>query len=281
MISLYGGSYTYGAEVDDDQTWQYFLSTLTGTKVYNFGVGGYGPDQALLKMKRNFANGIRTPIVVIGLYSAGIGRTINTYRPFLVPGAGLKLGFKPMLTDKNGRYEWLHNPLGSLDDPSTFNASFDEAKIHDHWYAQNERKPRMGFPYVFTLAKVAYYSLFEFEPKRTLWDAGHLATANVAEIIKRFVEFGRQEDFIPVLAFLPELGELDGYNEGEPPYYQEFMQLIRETYNPSELVVVDVYEARFDPYKFSPPNCHPSEYGHGIIANSVYEKIGHLIDASK
>lgn len=281
LISLYGGSYTFGAEVDDHQTWQHFLSVLTGTRVHNFGVGAYGPDQALLKLERNLAKGIRTPIVALGLYSAGISRTVNTYRPFLSRDAGLRLGFKPRLTDKNGHYEWLGSPLTSLADRKTIQGGFEAAKKDDYWYASNERKPRMGFPYSLTMASMAYHLVFEYERKKSLWNTDHVAARNVSEIVRRFVEFGKQEDFVPVLVILPELGELEGYADGKPPYYQEFLEVVRETYDPSELILVDVYQEEFDPHEFSRPGCHPSEYGHRIIANSVHGKIEHLIDSSK
>ena len=279
LISSYGGSYTFGAEVDDHQTWSYFLSVLTGAKVYNFGVGAYGPDQALLKMERNFEKGIRTPIVALGLYSAGISRTVNTYRPFLSPDAGLKLGFKPRLTDKNGHYEWLDTPLTSLADHKFIQAAFEVAKKDDYWYAANERKPHMGFPYTVTMARLAYYLLFEYEPKKSLWNTDHIAARNMFEIVRRFVELGKQDDFVPVLVMLPELGELQGYADAKPPYYGEFLEVIQENYDPAELILVDVYQEKFDPSEFSRPGCHPSEYGHRIIANSVYGKIVHVIDS--
>jgi len=53
LISLYGGSYTLGAEVNDDQTWQYYLEQTSGEKVMNYGVGGFGTDQAIFKLDLN------------------------------------------------------------------------------------------------------------------------------------------------------------------------------------------------------------------------------------
>lgn len=44
-----GDSYTYGDEVADDETWPAHLQRLTGRRVLNAGVSGYGFDQAVLR----------------------------------------------------------------------------------------------------------------------------------------------------------------------------------------------------------------------------------------
>lgn len=56
-ILALGDSYTYGAEVPDDQTWPAHLQRLTGRPVLNAGVSGYGFDQMVLRA------GILAPVV--------------------------------------------------------------------------------------------------------------------------------------------------------------------------------------------------------------------------
>ena len=48
-LSLYGDSYTMSSDVDHVQAWGNALSELLGCRVANFGVGGYGVDQAYLR----------------------------------------------------------------------------------------------------------------------------------------------------------------------------------------------------------------------------------------
>jgi hypothetical protein len=274
LVALFGDSYTFGAEVEDDQTWQYFLAKLSGVPIQNFGVGAYGPDQALLRLEQKLSQGLHTPIVVLGLYSGGISRTLSTFWPFLSPDNGLLLGFKPILQERNGAYQWLPSPLRTLDDLGAFETAFQQAAVHDYWYAENKRKPRNGFPYLVTLFELGYYLTFVFEPQRQLWRRDHVAERRMREIVRRFVVLSEEYDFAPVLMFLPELGELDGYNDGKPPYYQQFVQSLTHQYPGDELRLVDVYQEDFDTYKFSLPGCHPSEYGHQIIAAAVYRRIG-------
>ncbi len=67
-IAAIGDSFTYGSNVSSDQTWPALLGKMTGTEVYNFGVGSYGifTYHAILKtLVKPDARG-----VIIGLFSA-------------------------------------------------------------------------------------------------------------------------------------------------------------------------------------------------------------------
>jgi len=48
-IALFGDSFAYGAEVDDEHAWGNQLARQIGARVGNFGVPGYGTDQAYLR----------------------------------------------------------------------------------------------------------------------------------------------------------------------------------------------------------------------------------------
>ncbi len=62
-ISAYGDSFVFGADVDNDQTFPHFLSRRFGVGVANYGVSGYGPDQALMRLERHLTQGQRPKIV--------------------------------------------------------------------------------------------------------------------------------------------------------------------------------------------------------------------------
>ena len=53
VVSLYGDSYTYATDVSHEDAWSNILSKMVGGRVANFGVGGYGTDQAYLRFNRN------------------------------------------------------------------------------------------------------------------------------------------------------------------------------------------------------------------------------------
>ena len=52
-VSLYGDSFTWSSEVEHEEAWGNLLATQLDCRVHNFGVGGYGSDQAYLRYITN------------------------------------------------------------------------------------------------------------------------------------------------------------------------------------------------------------------------------------
>lgn len=100
LVSLYGESFTFGSEVSDDEAWGNQLAARLDARVDNFGVGGYGTDQALLRYQLNTNDHAR--VVVLGIVTENLMRNVNQYRDLLYASGGL--GFKPrfILNATNG-----------------------------------------------------------------------------------------------------------------------------------------------------------------------------------
>ncbi len=80
-VSLYGDSFTYGDEVDDEHAWGYLLARALGRRVANYGVGGYGSDQAFLRFRQN--TGDPSGVVVLGHLTENILRNLSRNRDLL------------------------------------------------------------------------------------------------------------------------------------------------------------------------------------------------------
>lgn len=98
-LAAFGDSFTFSAEVSDAGAWTNQLSILLGCRVANFGVGGYGTDQAYMRFKRTNVDSAR--VVILGLFPENIQRNVNQYRGFLVAYHGLH--FKPRYMIRNGK----------------------------------------------------------------------------------------------------------------------------------------------------------------------------------
>ncbi len=84
-VAVFGDSFTFGDELADGETWAAFLQAAlrgrgVGARVLNFGVNGYGLDQALLRWRRD-GRPRRPDVVVLGFQPENLLRNLNVFRP--------------------------------------------------------------------------------------------------------------------------------------------------------------------------------------------------------
>jgi lysophospholipase L1-like esterase len=84
-IAVLGDSFTFGLDVDDDETYCAKLEReLPGFEVLNFGVNGYGTDQQYLRWKRDVAL-FDPDIVLLGFFLPDVDRNLLSVREMLKP----------------------------------------------------------------------------------------------------------------------------------------------------------------------------------------------------
>ncbi|TAL44264.1 MAG: hypothetical protein EPN91_04755 [Salinibacterium sp.] len=93
-ILAVGDSYTFGAEVADAETWPAYLAQLTGRRVLNGGVNGYGADQAILRAE-TLTRRYQPDTIVLGLIQPDIRRSLYSRhgraKPYVVTRRGATL----------------------------------------------------------------------------------------------------------------------------------------------------------------------------------------------
>ena len=213
LMATFGDSYTHCDQVEDDQTWQTYLSRRTGANVYNFGNGAYGTGQALLRFREDYP-AVRTPIATLGLITENINRVVNRYRKFYYPRTGTPLT-KPMFVLEEGELELLPNPIRRADELERLRDLDFLAEIgaRDLWYNRNDF-PRRAFPYSRFLINRSFWlevrhgrlgirvGDLDGRPWVNLWeDEG--ARDLMFAIFDRFVEEARARACQPVLLVLP------------------------------------------------------------------------------
>lgn len=269
LIATFGESFTFCDEVYDDQTWQYRLSVLTDSRVLNFGVGGYGIDQATLKAKRKLESGLRTPIVVLAIQTIDLARSLSAYRTLLQPQAVGRLDFKPLVAEIDGVYRWIPNPLASLDGRDDVLRAFDVAKRHDYWYGN--RVLRNEFPFVLDAGRMfLIVSGLRPNPRYDQWD-NEDAKRRLETAIDAFVQEAAQRGLTPAILVIPSWRDVHGRTDGRVPRSRSFFEASRARHEGSGMILVDVLARPFDESRFYRSEfSHATPYGNEVIAAALH-----------
>jgi hypothetical protein len=214
-LSLYGDSFVFGNEVRHAAAWANQLAKRLNCKVSNFGVGGYGTDQAYLRFAENLSD--PSSVVMLGILSENIVRNVNQNRAFLYGNAGVG-PLKPMFwLGDTGQLQLVPVPKLTMDSYDQYmknpRALFaKEFFIPDSsFYAEQ----RVYFPYIISLInalryKRIYYGLLFYVTKglpwyRDFYDPLHPSHAIqvTASIADHFVEHVKERAKTPIIIFLP------------------------------------------------------------------------------
>jgi len=140
MIGLVGCSFTLGSEVEDEETWAYELDVRwKETRIGNFGVGGYGVDQALLRYRRDVAP-LEPDEVWLGFFPHAALRASSRFPPLFARWRAPTLLFKPRFAlDSAGELVLQPSPARTPEDIVRLvrdPAAFLEALEGDPWIAR-------------------------------------------------------------------------------------------------------------------------------------------------
>ena len=149
-ISVYGDSFVFCRQVNDDETWPWFLSKLTQTNVLNFGVGNYGFDQALLRFRREYAANT-TAIVIIGVVPETITRILSVWKHYYEYGN--TLGFKPRFRLIDDQLAFIPNVMRTPEQFRELASHLLEIQRNDYFYSKKFSRDLLQFPYLLSLLR--------------------------------------------------------------------------------------------------------------------------------
>jgi len=152
--SAYGDSFVWGDDIPLTDGWIEQLSRKLGCRVANYGVSGYGTDQAYVRFLHLRQD--EAPVTVLGIFPENVVRNVNQYRGFLgysPSPTGLKGRF---VLDGEGQLEWIHRPR--IDENGFLDFLHDPANLLPHEYLLPDTPDgpvTLRFPYTLTVARVA------------------------------------------------------------------------------------------------------------------------------
>jgi lysophospholipase L1-like esterase len=139
LIVALGDSMTEGYAVGNDETWPAHLERLTGRRVLNAGVRGYGLDQIVLRAERIVPE-TKPSTVVLAFIADDISRTALPVRdakgePYFVPeGPGLALPNVPVQVA--GRSSLMVAARHLLDCSHLFDRIVNRLGVQQFWYGR-------------------------------------------------------------------------------------------------------------------------------------------------
>lgn len=300
VISCYGDSFTFCRQVNDNETWEHFLSQTTNTNVKNFGVGNYGIDQSLLRLKREFPTN-NTKLVIMGVVPDTISRIMSYWKHYYEYGN--TFAFKPKFKLENNNLKLLPNIIDEESKFQNFKNYLKEIQEEDYFYKKKFLKEIIRFPFVFTVFRnfrrnftIIYWvtllqikkmqgkstNSIEWNPMKPImkinleWRISlynnKTSTSLLFAILQEYAKFSKEQNFVPIFAFIPQKDDLIFIKKNHN-FLKEFLDDLHQI---SNLYVIDIIsellkEPNIDEL-YSDDNeygGHPNKIGNQKISNII------------
>ena len=292
-VSLYGDSFTWALEVDDEMAWGNQLARRLGCPVANYGVNGYGTDQAYLRFKQNQQD--RAPVTILGITTENILRNVMQFKGIIYPKEEYSL--KPrFILDESSGLRLVPLPDVSLNQYSALVRHPERYLEHDYFVPGGpSRIAHMSFPFSLTVATVlkdfiwhqlihgghvvdiVYEDFYrEDHPSRAL----PITTA----IAKAFGRDCREAGREPVIAVFPDRHSIDTFRRAGFWTYGTLLAELRK----ADIDVVDMGPPLLDRVgtgmtaSLFKPQGHYNESVNDLLADHVHEfllRSGSMMDS--
>ena len=283
LVSLYGESFTFGSEVSDDEAWGNRLAAKLNARVDNFGVGGYGTDQAFLRFQLNTNDAAR--VIVLGIVTENLMRNVNQYRDLIYASGGL--GFKPrfVLNVTNG-LELVPLPTLSAADFPAFARDPGRFLAHEFFTPEGGRGVgAVGFPFLFSLARSTRHFSVGPRLRGEPWyadflQAGHSSRALplTVALVREFERVCRERGRTPLILLLPTGRDLQHFRQHGRWVHASLAEALAQDGHVLDVAVGfgrSVAPERFESL-YVAPSRHMNAVGNALLADLVAERIKQL-----
>jgi hypothetical protein len=204
-VAVVGDSFAFGLEVSYEDTWAHRLEGLLTprTQVLNFGVDGYGVDQAYLRYRRDVIPW-HPDVVIFGLISDDMRRSMGVYGFLTFPGAEIPFP-KPRLVVRETGVEALNLPLPSP------NSIFFSRTIEELPFVEYDRS--FHGPEWVQRPYRSFYLLRYLLSRNPGWViprpmvSDEAQSALNAEILQSFLRRAHKEGSIPIVVYFPSIDD--------------------------------------------------------------------------
>ena len=249
LTLLHGDSYAFSRQVGDHETWAHQLSLRLGGRVANYGVGNYGLDQALLRLRREF-DARPADLVLMCVVPETICRVTSVWRHFSEYGNTFAL--KPRFTlCADGTLALRPNPADAPERILRIADMLPKLMAEDYFYPRKFAPDMLRFPYLWHIWRSRRRNLpliagaladrFGGDGRNAFCRVMERNIALTAELYREqepldllvaitedFDRFVREKGSTPVLVLLPQLYDLKRLRAGDH-YYRPYLERIEDT----------------------------------------------------
>jgi hypothetical protein len=224
-VAAFGDSFVYGSEVVDSAAWPAIVERLTPQlEVLNYGVGGYGVDQAYLRFCLE-GTALAPQIVIVGFTPDDLRRVVNVYRRF-ISNREFPL-VKPRFTlTRQGDLVLLPSPVPTASDYERYlRAPQDIFRLgaDDYWYHPLVyTNPLYDYSATVRLLTNAWLRVAEryFRPdrmvRRGVFNSSSAAYRIQLALFERFATAARAMGARPIVLLLPDRESVAQARAGRP-----------------------------------------------------------------
>jgi hypothetical protein len=248
-------------------------------EVLNFGVGGYGMDQAYLRFMVE-GSAFSPDVVIIGFVSAGLRRLENVYRRFLST-RNYPLVKPRFLLDENGRLIEVRSPIEDISEYELLlvqpRAILKLAPM-DQWYEplvyENPLYDISASVRLLSTAWGRFYS--RYLDKNAVFKDGVFNSSSTAfrlqiAILNQFVEQVRAAGAVPVVAIFPSERSLERAGASQARVFDPLLEYLKgqdvEYIDLTDAFLAVGSESKSDTWFM--PGGHYSPAGNAIVASAV------------
>lgn len=212
-IAIVGDSYTFGLEVPFESTWGNKLEKQLPVRVQvlNFGVDGYGVDQAYLRYHRD-VRPWHPDVVIFGFINHDLYRTMVVYPFISFPEWGFPFS-KPRFFVENGQLKRTATSAESQESMFSLESVMDLPFVeYDPGYEKRDWEYRWYHQSYLVRLMLGWFPRWPDPSPHASPDA--IAAVNV-EILDQFVREAIAEGSIPYIVYFPGRGDLSGAERKE------------------------------------------------------------------
>jgi hypothetical protein len=273
-LACFGDSFTHCEEVSDADAWPAQLEELDPRfEVLNFGVGSYGTDQALLRLRREGLHAAQ--VACMGFLVENIGRNVNRYRPFYWPPSPSCVA-KPRFVLRGEQLELVPVPYATR---AELLAAVRDGRVrddfaeHEHWIA--ETRWAWAAPSAFVRFAAGWFAYRRREPASLYRDPEGEPYRVTLELLTAFAREARERGAREALVIVfPARRELQSVAGGAAPSWAPLLGDLAER----GIAVLDLTPALLEAWSAAPDRAgrdalfsggHYSRAGNAIIAGTL------------